>query len=103
MTYVSANAEVTPMDTHARGPLFLLIGSGLLWLVISGILGVIASIQVHSPGFLADCSFLTFGRSQAMRESAFIYGWLGNTGLAVVLWILGRLGGSPLRALNWAV
>src|SRR4051812_36057661 len=103
MTNVSANAEVTPMDAQARGPLFLLIGSGLLWLIISGVLAVITSIQVHSPGFLADCSVLTYGRAQALRETAFIYGWLGNTGLAVVLWVLGRLGGSPLRALNWAI
>ena len=99
----AATAEVTAIDTQARVPLTLLLAAGLIWLVFSGVLGVITSIQLHTPGFLADCSFLTAGRAQAMRETSFLYGWIANTGLAVVLWVLGRLGGSPLRALSWAV
>lgn len=99
----AASAEVTPTDLHARGPLLLLIGSGLVWLVISGVLALITAIQLRTPGFMADCSWLTHGRAQALRESTFIYGWLANAGLAVGLWVLGRLGGSPLRGLNWAV
>jgi cytochrome c oxidase cbb3-type subunit I len=46
---------------------------------------------------------LTFGRVSALRETAFIYGWAANAGLAIALWILGRLGGYPLRGLNWTV
>jgi len=97
----AASAEVTAIDAQARGPLLLLIGLSLLWLVLSGVLSLISSIQLHSPGFLADCPWFTFGRTQAMGESAFIYGWAANAGLAVTIWILGRLGGYPLRALNW--
>jgi len=44
---------------------------------------------------------LTHGRAQALQESIFIYGWAGNAGLAIALWVLARLGGAPLRALNW--
>jgi cytochrome c oxidase cbb3-type subunit 1 len=99
----AGSAEVTAIDTQARGPLLLLLGSGIAWLVISGILAVITSIQLHSPHFFTDCPWLTFGRAQALRETAFIYGWAANTGLGIALWILGRLGGYPLRALNWAV
>jgi len=99
----AGSAEVTPIDTSARWPLLLLLGSGLTWLVISGVFALIASIQLHSPQFLADFEWFTHGRTQAMRESAFIYGWAANAGLAVALWVLGRLGGSPLRAGNWVV
>ena len=99
----AVSAEVTGIDTQARWPILLLVGSSLLWLVFSGILALITSIQLHSPAFLADCAWLTFGRAQALRESAFVYGWLANAGLGVALWILGRLGGYPLRALNWAM
>lgn len=99
----AASAEVTAIDSQARGPLLLLVGSGLVWLVISGILALISSIQLHSPAFFADCSWLTAGRASALRETAFIYGWAANAGLATALWILGRLGGSPLRGLNWTV
>lgn len=96
-------AEVTAIDTQARGPLLLMLGSGLVWLVVSGVLALLTSIQLHSPQFLADCAWLTHGRAQALRETAFVYGWLANTGLGLALWILGRLGGSPLRGLNWIV
>ncbi len=96
-------AEVTEIDTSARWPLLLLLGSALLWLVFSGILALVNLVQLHTPTFLADCSVLTYGRSSAMQETAFVYGWAANAGLAVALWLLGRLGGAPLRSLNWVV
>jgi cytochrome c oxidase cbb3-type subunit 1 len=99
----AASAEVTSIDTQARTPLLFLLGSGLVWLVVSGIFALITSIQLHSPQFLADSSVLTHGRAQALRETSFLYGWAGNTGLAIALWILGRLGGNPLRAANWTI
>lgn len=99
----AGSAEVTSIDTQARGPLLLLIGSAVVWLVISGIFALLTSIQLHSPQFLTDCSWFTFGRAQALRETAFIYGWAANAGLAIALWVLGRLGGYPLRGLNWTV
>src|SRR5436190_5777954 len=91
----AASAEVSAIDTQARGPLLFLIGSGLVWLVVSGVLSLIASLQLHSPAFLSDCPWFTYGHTQAMAETAFVYGWLANAGLAAVTWILGRLGGSP--------
>ena len=106
MTKVPTNAgsaEVTALDSQARVPLLLLLGSGLVWLVASGFLALITSIQLHSPQFMADCAWFTFGRTQALRDTAFIYGWGANAGLGIALWVLGRLGGSPLRGLNWAV
>ncbi|HVS51450.1 MAG TPA: cbb3-type cytochrome c oxidase subunit I [Opitutaceae bacterium] len=99
----AASAEVTAIDTTARGPLLFLLGSGIVWLVVSGVLALITSIQLHSPHFLEDCSCLTFGRAQALAQTAFVYGWLGNAGAAIALWLLGRLGGAPLRALNWVL
>ncbi len=95
--------DSSAIDTHARGPLLLLLGSGLLWLVVSGVLALVASIQLHTPSFLADCSWFTFGRAQALRETAFVYGWLANAGLALGLWIAVRLGGETMRAGNWVV
>jgi cytochrome c oxidase cbb3-type subunit 1 len=96
-------AEVTEIDTSARWPLLLLLVSALLWLVFSGLLTLVNFVQLQSPGFLAGCSVLTYGRSSAMQETAFVYGWAANAGLAVALWLLARLGGAPLRSLNWVV
>lgn len=103
MPNAPTNAEVTATDTTARGPLLLLLASALAWLVASGVLALITSIQLVKPTFFADCELFTYGRAQALQETAFIYGWAANAGLAIALWVLGRLGGAPLRALNWIV
>ncbi|HEY1764579.1 MAG TPA: cbb3-type cytochrome c oxidase subunit I [Opitutaceae bacterium] len=95
--------EVTPTDASSRGPLLFLLFSGLVWLVVAGLLGLVASIQLQSPEFLADCPFVTYGRMREVAETAFVYGWLANGGLALALWVLGRLAGEPLRAQVWCV
>ncbi len=99
----AAPAEVTVIDTHARWPLLILLTAAIKWLILSGMLALISAIQLHSPAFLSDCAWLTHGRMAALSETAFVYGWAANAGLAIALWILGRLGGHPLRALNWVV
>ena len=105
MTTVSTNApaEVTAADTTARWPLLLILATAIVWLVLAGVLSLIASIQLVQPTFMADCSSLTFGRTIALQESIFVYGWAANAGLGLALWLLSRLGGSPLRAQNWIV
>jgi cytochrome c oxidase cbb3-type subunit 1 len=96
-------AEVTQIDSTARWPLLFLLGSALFWLVFSGILSLVNFVQLSSPGLLAECPVFSYGRTAALQESAFVYGWAANAGLAVALWLLARLGGSPLRSLNWVV
>jgi cytochrome c oxidase cbb3-type subunit 1 len=98
----AAQPEVSDIDTSARCPLLILIGSAIMWLVVGGVLALIASIQLHTPGFLACCPSLTYGRMEAAQETAFLYGWAINAGLAVSLWLLARLGGAPLRAAGLA-
>jgi len=95
--------EVTASDSSSRNPPLLLLLMALGWLVAGGLLGLVASIQLHSPRFLDGCPLLTYGRVGALAETAFVYGWLANAGLALALWVLGRLAGEPLRAQNWAL
>jgi cytochrome c oxidase cbb3-type subunit 1 len=94
---IPATSTLSETDPAARRPLGLLIASALLWLVLSGVLALIATIQLHTPSFLASCPQLTHGRLQALQESVFVYGWAANAGFAVAIWILHRLGGSALR------
>jgi cytochrome c oxidase cbb3-type subunit 1 len=84
-----------------RAPLVFMLGAGILWLALAGVLALVSSIQLHSPQFLAQYAFSTHGRVQALAESAFVYGWIGNSGLALALWILFRLAGEPLCASRW--
>jgi cytochrome c oxidase cbb3-type subunit 1 len=96
-------SEHSPNDRASRWPLLLLLFSGALWLVASGVLGVIASVQVHTPAFLSGCAVLTHGRVAEMAQTSFVYGWLANAGLGLALFVLGRLSGEPLRAQSWAL
>jgi cytochrome c oxidase cbb3-type subunit 1 len=100
---MTTKSEVTPVDSASSCTLLLLLGSGLVWLIVAGLLGLVAALQLRSPEFLASCPILTYGRTTVLAETAFVYGWLANAGLALVLWVLGRLAGEPLRAQNWAI
>jgi cytochrome c oxidase cbb3-type subunit 1 len=95
------STDTVPADTASRGPLLLLLGSSLAWLLISGVLALINALQLDSASFLAGCPFLTYGHTHALVETTFVYGWLGNAGLALSIWILGRLSGEALRATHW--
>src|ERR1017187_3923660 len=81
--------EVTAADSSSRAPLLVLLLAALAWLVAAGLLGLVASIQLHSPRFLSDCPVLTYGRMAALAETAFVYGWLANAGLGLALRLLG--------------
>jgi cytochrome c oxidase cbb3-type subunit 1 len=96
-------SEHSPNDAASRWPILMLLLAGSVWLVVSGVLGIIASVQVHTPVFLSGCPLLTHGRVSALAETSFVYGWLANAGLGLALWVLGRLAGEPLRAQNWAL
>ncbi|HZZ18567.1 MAG TPA: cbb3-type cytochrome c oxidase subunit I [Opitutaceae bacterium] len=100
---MSNKPEYTPVDSASSCTLLFLLASALGWLVIGGVLAIVAALQLHSPAFLAHCPVFTYGRVTVMAETSFVYGWLANAGLALVLWVLGRLAGEPLRAQNWAL
>lgn len=101
--FPAATADAREIDASSRCSLSLLFASALAWLIVSGGLALVNLIQAQAPGFLADCELLTYGRVQAYQETIFIYGWAANAGFAVALWVLGRLGGAPMRSMNWTV
>jgi cytochrome c oxidase cbb3-type subunit I len=99
----NSSAEVSDLDRSARCSIYYLIFSALAWLLLGGVLALVNLVQQHTPSFLADCSFLTFGRSQALQETALMYGWTINAGVALALWLLIRLGHSALRGGNYVI
>src|SRR5277367_3197138 len=87
----------TKIDASCRVPLLVLFGGAALWLVVGSLLGLIASIKFHAPQFLADCPCLTYGHVQPAADNALLYGFCIPAGLGVALWLLARIGQTPLR------
>ncbi|MBI3880178.1 MAG: cbb3-type cytochrome c oxidase subunit I [Verrucomicrobia bacterium] len=76
----------------ARGPILVLMGSGILWLVAASLLSLIASVKLHAPDFLGACPWFTYGHVKPAAASAFIFGFASQAGLGLVLWLICRLG-----------
>ena len=85
------------IDASCRVPLLVLFGGAALWLVVSSVLALIASLTFHMPEKFGDCSWLTYGHVQPAADDALLYGFCIPAGLGVALWIFARLGQTPLR------
>ena len=95
-----ADQQVSPtglVNASLRVPLLALFGGAAFWLVAGSVLAMIASIKFHAPGFLAACSWLTYGRVQPAADDALLYGFCIPAGLGVALWLFAQLGHAPLR------
>jgi cytochrome c oxidase cbb3-type subunit 1 len=96
--------KTAPFETDAscRLPLLVLFVSAAVWLAIGSSFSIIASLKLHNPNFLADCSWLTYGRVRPAANNCLLYGFCLQSALGVVLWLLARLGGAAFGH-NWLV
>ena len=79
------------IDRSLRHPVMFFLTSGAAWLAVSIVLGIIASAKVHSPEFLANCSYLSYGRVFPAHINALIYGWGFQAAFAMIIWMMARL------------
>jgi cytochrome c oxidase cbb3-type subunit 1 len=95
----AANAPVSAaeIDASCRVPLLLLFVSAALWLLTASVLGMIATLKFHSPDFLANCAWFTYGRVHPANLDALVYGFAAQAGLGVLLWLLCHLGRARLE------
>ena len=85
------------IDASCRLPLLVLFGGAALWLVVSSVLALVASLTFHMPDKFGDCAWLTYGRLQPAADDALLYGFCIPAGLGVALWIFARLSQMPVR------
>lgn len=83
------------IDDSLRFSLLSLIKAGGGWFLLATILGLIASVQLHSPSFLGDSAWFTYGKIEPMFWNTLVYGWLFNAGLACAIFAITRLGNAP--------
>ena len=79
------------IDRSLRHPVMFFLTSGAAWLAVSIVLGIIASAKVHSPYFLSEWSWTTYGRISPAHINTLIYGWGFQAAFAVIIWLMARL------------
>jgi len=83
------------IDRSLRHPVMFFLTSGAAWLAVALVLGVIASAKIHSPGLLADCGWLSYGRVFPAHLNLLVYGWGMQAAFAVILWLMAQLSRKP--------
>ena len=79
------------IDASTRLSVVGLIKASIFWLILSTLLGLLASIKLHTPSYQSGLEWLTYGKVFPAFWNALVYGWLVNAGLACVVWIVARL------------
>ena len=95
-SHAVAPASALEIDTSCRAPVLVLFLSAAAWLVVSSVLGMIATLKFHQPNLLADCAWLTYGRVHPAHLNALVYGFALQAGLGVMLWLVAHLGRARL-------
>jgi hypothetical protein len=90
---VSVRAEI---DRSCREVVLFWYASSVSWLLLGSALALVASVKLHTPGFLADSEWLTFGRVRPAHLNTMIYGWASMSGMGTLLWLMARLCKIPL-------
>lgn len=91
---MTATSSTSPskIDSSCRLPLFTLFSGAALWLVLSSLFGLAASMTFHKPSMFADCAMFSYGRAYPAWSHLLVYGFAIPSGLGVGLWLLARLG-----------
>ncbi len=86
------------IDRSLRHPVMFFFTSGAAWLAVSLVLGIIASAKNHSPDFMGNCAWLTYGRVFPAHINALIYGWGAQAAFGTMIWLMARLSRQECRA-----
>ena len=85
------------IDRSYHFPTLFLVTKAAGWLLLSTLFSLVASIKMHSPTFLSNCPWVTYGVLVPAAQNAFLYGFALQAGFAAMLWMTMRLGQVKLR------
>src|SRR2546428_12824177 len=85
------------IDASTRLPVLMFYASAIVWLLIGTILAGFVSFKLHSPDWLSNVSFLTWGRLRPVHMNVMVYGWASMAGMGTAIWLMARLCRTTLR------
>src|SRR5215475_12468757 len=89
--------ERARIDASTRVPVLMFYASAMVWLLIGTLLGGLVSFKTIAPDFLADISFLTWGRLRPVVINVMIYGWASMAAMGTATWLMARLCRTTLK------
>src|SRR5260221_4813457 len=75
--------ERAEIDASLRAPVLLFFGTGVAWLLLGSLLGVLAAFKMSFPHLLDSADWLTFGRVRPAHLNIMVYGWASSVGIGV--------------------
>ncbi|WBY03817.1 cbb3-type cytochrome c oxidase subunit I [Ramlibacter tataouinensis] len=90
-------------DQSTAFPVFMFAAFACFWLLLGSTAGLTASIKLHTPDWLVQQPWLTFGRIRTVHLQAVLYGWITNAALGMILWVLPRLLRTHLHGAVWTL
>ena len=79
------------IDDAARTPTVLYFASGIFWLLVGSLFGIVASLKFNLPDWLGSSAALTFGRIRPAHLNTVMYGWASLAGAGMIVWLTARL------------
>ena len=78
-------------DSSTAPLVFFFFCCAFAWLLVASAAGLVASIKLHTPDWLTDQAWLTFGRIRTIHLNAVAYGWAPMAGLGIAIFVIPRL------------
>jgi len=94
---IPVKVQLSEIDRSLKYPCLMFLAFSVIWLQIGSIFAIIASIKLHSPEFLGDVEWLTFGRARSAHLNAMAFGWANQAIFAVAIWVMARLCKTAVR------
>ena len=89
--------ERARIDASTRVPVLMFYASAMVWLLIGTLLAGFVSFKLHAPDWMADVSFLTWGRLRPVHMNIMVYGWASMAAMGTAIWLMARLCRTTLR------
>src|SRR5256714_9104241 len=85
------------IDASTRVPVLMFYASAVVWLLIGTLLANFVFFKLHSPDWLSNIDFLTWGRLRPVLINIIIYGWASMVAMGTAIWLMARLCRTTLR------
>lgn len=94
----SSTPALTEVDGSFRWVALFFFAKAAFWLIGGAFLLLLASVKLHAPAMMSGSAWLTYGRLAPAGWDALVYGFAGQAGFAVALWLLARASMQRLQA-----